>query len=196
MLQDSNGDGSGLLSNVVKLLPVYAVYVFIAGWTFNDYYFRYFGVNPKWLDIAFHDTLTKGFTILFAGGGLKLGLLYALMIGVPLVAEGSLELQKHNRIRIVLKIILIAALTAILPLIYWISRAAGINQAKTDKGSQSTLPTVSFTSNKHQYRGHLLFMKSGTYFVHNVDEKDESEVQELSIFRAEDVSDIRVVEFK
>jgi len=195
MPQDNNGDGDGILSNVVKLLPVYAVYVFIAGWTFSDYYFRYFGVSPRWLDIAFHDTLTKGFTILFGGGGLKLWLVYGLMLAVPLVAEGSRELN-HNLIRKVLEIILIVALAVILPLIYWISREAGINQAKIDKGSQSLLPTVSFTVNKHQYRGHLLFVRNGTYFVHNVDQKDESEVQEVSIFRAEELSDITIVEFK
>jgi hypothetical protein len=197
MPQDNSGDGAGILSNVVKLLPVYAVYVFIAGWTFSDYYFRYFGVNPRWLDIAFHDTLTKGFTILFKGGGLKLWLVYALMLVVPLVAEGSRELQNHNLIRRVLKpILIVAALAAILPLIYWISREVGINQAKIDKGIESSLPTVSFTVNKHQYRGHLLFVRNGTYFVHNVDQKDESEVQEVSIFRAEEVSDIKIVEFK
>jgi hypothetical protein len=188
MPQDNNGDGAGVLSNVVKLLPVYAVYVFIAGWTFFDYYFRYFGVSPKWLDIAFHDTLTKGFTILFGGGGLKLWLVYGLMLAVPLLAE-----RKHNLIR---RFLLISALVAILPLIYCISREVGINQAKIDKSSQSSLPTVSFIVNKHQYRGYLLFVRNGMYFVHNVDQKDESEVQEVSIFRAEEVSDIRIVEFK
>ncbi len=196
MRQDNNGDSDGILSNVVKLLPVYAVYVFIAGWTFSDYYFRYFGVSPRWLDIAFHDTLTKGFTILFGGGGLKLWVVYVLMLAVPLGAEGSRELQNHNLIRRALEIILIVALAAILPLIYWISREVGINQAKIDKGSQSSLPTVTFTVNKHQYSGHLLFVRNGTYFVHNVDQKDDSEVQEVSIFRAEEVSDIRIVEFK
>lgn len=195
MPQDNDRDDAGVLSNVVKLLPVYAVYVFIAGWTFSDYYFRYFGVSPRWLDIAFHDTLTKGFTILFSGGGLKLWLVYGLMLAVPLVAEGSSELQNHNLIRRGLEIILIFALAAILPLIYWISREVGINQAKIDKGSQSSLPTISFTVNKHQCKGHLLFVRNGTYFIHNVDQ-NESEIQEVSIFRAEEVSDIKIVEFK
>ncbi len=195
MPQDNDGDSAGILSNVVKLLPVYAVYIFIAGWTFYDYYFRYFGVNPRWLDIAFHDTLTKGFTILFGGGGLKLWLVYGLMLAVPLVAGGSRKLN-HNLIRRVLETILIVALAVILPLVYWISRDVGINQAKIDKGSQSSLPTVNFTVNKHQYCGHLLFVRNGTYFVHNMDQKNESEVQEVSVFRAEEVSDIRIIEFK
>lgn len=194
MAQD-NSD-SGILSNVIKLLPIYAIYVFVAGWTFNDYYFRYFGVNPRWLDIAFHDTLTKGFTILFEAGGWKLWVVYALMLAAPLVAESLRGLQGHGRIRRVLEIILVAVLVGILPLIYRVSREAGINQAKIDKGSGSSLPTISFTASKRPYRGHLLFLKSGTYFVHNVDERDVSEVQEVSIFRAEEVSDIRVVEFK
>ena len=47
---------SGVISSVIRLLPIYVVYVFLAGWTFYDYYFRHFGVNPRSLDIAFHDT--------------------------------------------------------------------------------------------------------------------------------------------
>ena len=187
---------SGVLSSVIKSLPIYAVYVFVAGWTFYDYYFRYFGVNPRWLEIAFHDTLTKGFTILFEVSGWKLWVVYALMLAVPLVAESLRSLQNHSSIRRVLEMALVATLVGLFPLIYWISREAGINQAKADKGSGSSLPIISFTANKRPYKGHLLFLKSGTYFVHNVDERVESEVQEVSIFRAEEVTDVRVVEFK
>ena len=180
----------------LKLLPVYAVYVFIAGWTFSDHYYRYFGVNPKWLDIDFHDSLTKGFTILFGGGGARLGCLYLLMVMVPLMSEGLHEVGNHPTVRRLLECILVLTLAGILPLIYWISRDAGISQAKVDKSDRSTLPTINFTVNKHPYQGHLLFVKNGMYYIHNVQDKPESKVQEVSIFRAEDVSDITLIEFQ
>src|SRR5213593_907902 len=114
-------ESSGLLSNIVKLLPLYAVYVFLAGWTFSDYYYRYFGVNPRWLDIALHDTLTRGFTILFAGGK-GLWLVYGLMVLVPVVSESVRGLQNHMTVKKVLDFGLIILLVAIFVLIYWISR--------------------------------------------------------------------------
>src|SRR5712692_7436112 len=113
MPEDNNG--GGVLSNIVKLLPVYAVYVFIAGWTFSDYYFRYFGVNPKWLDLDFHDSLTKGFTILFGGGGARLACLYLLMVMVPLMSEGLHEVGNRPTVRRLLEGILVLTLAGILP---------------------------------------------------------------------------------
>jgi|SRR5713226_4147582 len=195
MPEDKNG--SGVLSNIVKLLPVYAVYIFIAGWTYSDFYFRSFGVNPRWLDIDFHDSLTKGFTILFGGGGAKrLGLVYLLMLIVPLVVEILHEVKNHPIVRRVLELVLVAALAGLLPLTYCISRKAGISQAKLDKSDQSMLPTINFSVNKHPYIGQLLFMKNGMYYIHNVQDKGKSVVMEVSIFRAEDVSDVTLVEFK
>jgi hypothetical protein len=194
MPEDKNN--GGILSNIVKLLPVYAVYVFVAGWTFSDHYFRYFGVNPKWLDIDFHDSLTKGFTILFGGGGVRLGCLYLLMVMVPLMSEGLHEVRNHPTVRRILEGILVLTLAGILPLIYWISRDAGISQAKLDKSSESTLPTINFTLKKRPYHGQLLFVKNGMYYIHDVQDEGRSKVQEVSIFRAEDLSDITLIEFQ
>jgi|SRR5713101_5848337 len=190
-------DSGGILSNIVKLLPVYAVYIFIAGWTYSGYYFRSFGVNPRWLDIDFHDSLTKGFTILFGGGGAKLlWFVYILMATVPLVAEALHEAENHPMVRRILELALVAALGGLLPLTYVISRNAGISQADLDKSNHSRLPTINFTFNKHPYIGQLLFMKSGMYYIHDVQDKGKSIVREVSIFRAEDVSDVTLVEFK
>jgi len=194
MPEDHND--AGLLSNMVKLLPLYAVYLFIPGWTFYDYYFRYFGVNPRWLDIAFNDTLTRGFAILFAGGK-ELWWVYVPMVIAPIVSEGLRGLQNRPILKRVLEYALVILLVCIPVVTYIISRDVGIRQAKLDKSDQSTLPTVSFTANKHFYRGNLLFIRNGMYFIHNLKEKDESrKVQEVSIFRAEEVSDMKIVEFE
>src|SRR6266478_4077401 len=83
---------SGLLSAVSKLLVLYAIYVFISGWAFLDYYFRYYGVDTRWLDLSIYDILIKGFTVLFTGGSL-LWPLYLILIAVPLIAERKLKNQ-------------------------------------------------------------------------------------------------------
>jgi len=181
---------------MVRLLPLYAVYVYIPGWTFYDYYFRYFGVNPKWLDIELHDTLTRGFAILFAGGK-ELWWVYLPMVAAPIVAESLRGLQNHPILKRTLEYVLVVLLVSIPFATYCISRDVGIRQAKLDKSDHSTLPTVSFTANKHFYRGNLLFFRNGTYFIHNLNEKGEPRrVQEVSIFRTEEVSDMKIVEFE
>jgi len=53
------------LSDVSMLLPLCVVYIFLSGWAFDDYYFRFFGLDPKFLDLGFHDTLVRGFTVIF-----------------------------------------------------------------------------------------------------------------------------------
>ena len=118
------------------------------------------------------------------------------MFLVPLLSEGLREVQPHGAIRKrILEAILICLLVGLLPLIYWFSRDAGISRAKIDKGS-ATLPTVSFTIAKQPHRGQLLFVRNGIYFVHNVEQNTEPKVQEISIFRSEEVSDMKIVEFK
>jgi hypothetical protein len=192
-----DNDDSGVLSNIVKLLPVYAVYVFIAGWTYSDFYFRSFGVNPRWLDIDFHDVLTRGFTILFGGGGTeRLWFVYLLMATVPIIVEALREVKGHPTVRRVLEFVVVAVLGGLLPLTYCISRRAGINQANLDKSDHSMLPTINFTVNKHPSIGQLLFMKNGTYYIHDVQAEGKSEVKQVSIFRAEEVSQVTLVEFR
>jgi hypothetical protein len=58
-------DREGLLSSTIKLLPLYGIYVFLSGWASLDSYYRFFGLDPKSLDIGLYDTLLRGFTILF-----------------------------------------------------------------------------------------------------------------------------------
>src|SRR5258708_36159885 len=76
----------GLIWAVSQVLVLYAIYVSISGWAFLDYYFRYFGLDTRWLDLSIYDILIKGFTVLFTGGAL-LWPLYIALILLPLVAE-------------------------------------------------------------------------------------------------------------
>ena len=65
MTGESKPDNS--LAEIAAVLPFYVVYIFLSGWAFDDYYFRSFGLDPKFLDRNFHDTLVKGFTVIFVG---------------------------------------------------------------------------------------------------------------------------------
>lgn len=193
-------DTGGLISTVSKLLALYAVYVFISGWAFLDYYYRYYGVDTRWLDLTTYDILIKGFTVLFTGGWL-LWPLYIALIALPLVAERKVQ----NRIWSVLAIT--AALLGILLGVYVVSRGAGEKMAQVDKGDSTTLPSVVFRSksSKLQYHGKLLGFRSGVYFIHGLalvpgqnslssDISESSSSLELSMIRAEDATDITVVE--
>jgi predicted outer membrane lipoprotein len=191
----AENNGGGVLSNVLKLLPVYAIYVFIAGWTYSDFYLRSFGVNPAWFDADFHDLLTRGFTIVF---GSKLLLwIYVVMVATPLAAEVVYE--RWGKLRWFLDLLLATAFGILLLLTYQGARDAGTNQAKVDQGDQSTLPVINLTIKQHYYVGHLLFLKNQTYYVHRL--KDVTPgisvprvLEMLSIFRAEEVSDVTIVE--
>jgi len=161
---------SGLLPLIAKLLPVYAIYVFVSGWAFWDYYFRYFGTDPRWLDIGFNDTLMKGFTVLFSdekhisasfleGAGL-LWLVYIALFLITLIVLQTIQSQVRSRL-------LIASLLAILLFfVYCISRSAGENRARQDSGDSTRLPTIVFTIGNSSYHGKLLALRNGTYFIH------------------------------
>ena len=122
---------SGLVSAVSKLLVLYAIYVFISGWAFLDYYFRYYGVDTRWLDLSVYDILIKGFTVLFTGGSL-LWPLYLILIAVPLIAERKLKNQVWSVFTVT--VLLLAVLLAV----YTVSRRAGEERARLDKSNNST----------------------------------------------------------
>lgn len=189
-----------MISTVSKLLLLYAVYVFISGWAFLDYYYRYYGVDTRWLDLTTYDILIKGFTVLFTGGWL-LWPLYVVLIALPLIAERKLQ----NRIWSVLAIT--ATLLVILLAVYVVSRRAGEKMAQADKGEGTTLPSIIFTSkaSKLKYHGKLLGFRTGVYFVHGValipgqntpvgDVSGSSSDLELSMIRADDITDTTVIE--
>lgn len=197
----AEGSEGGLASAVSKLLVLYAIYVFISGWSFLDYYFRYYGVDTRWLDFSIYDVLIKGFTVLFTGGWL-LWPVYLILIAGPLIAERKLK----NQIWFVLTITVL--LMGGLWLVYTISRRAGEEKARLDKGNESTLPAITFTykASRLQYHGKLLAFRAGTYFVHGVElipgqhaitaDPFEGSALELSLLRAEDLTDVMIIEHK
>lgn len=190
----------GILGAVSQLLVVYAIYLFISGWAFLDYYYRYYGIDTRWLDLGFYDTLVKGFTVLFTGGWI-LAIFYPMLILVPLA-----ERKFANGFRTMTVIIVL--LLAAVPVVYAVSRCAGERLAKVDKSDDSTLPTITFRSrmSKQQYHGKLLGFRSGLYFIHAVQLIPDKNTNsgpfegvgglELSLIRSEDISEVTVVEHR
>ena len=176
------------LSDVSMLLPLCVVYIFLSGWAFDDYYFRFFGLDPKFLDLGFHDTLVRGFTVIFIGARL-LGVLYVALLLVP-------PFLNISRWRPLIKILLMAALfIALLPAVYLISRSAGEQKARVDAGSMSTLPAVTFTFQKRSLIGKLLYMKGDIYFIHRVRSlggEDGGNI-ELSAYKASEIEEVKIV---
>lgn len=192
----------GLVSAVSQLLVLYAIYVFLSGWAFLDYYFRYFGLDTRWLDLSTPEILIKGFTILFSERWWVLWPIYVLLFSVPLIVER--KLQKRFDIALAVVVFLLCMLFPI----YLVSRSVGEKVAVVDKGVNSTLPAITFTAklSRTQYHGKLLWFRSGTYFVHDVElipgqngktaDISPGSALELSIIRAEDVVDVAVIEHK
>jgi hypothetical protein len=178
------------LSDVSMLLPIYVVYLFLSGWAFNDYYFRFFGLDSRFLDVSFHDTLLRAFTLIFATADWTLWFLYGSLFLVP-------PLVNRFALRSALKIVLLSIFfVALLLWIYFISRSAGEQKARIDKGDLSTLPAITFTLQKQPLVGKLLYMKGELYFVDRVrPQGDEKPGQlQLSLYKASEIEDVKIVE--
>lgn len=183
-------DNSGLISTASKLVGLYVIYVFLSGWAFNDYYFRFFGIDPRFLDVSFYDTVLKGFVVLFTGAK-WLWAVYALLLVLPIVLDSALRRWPVTR-TLLLATIMVAALIPI----YIVSRSAGESKARTDKGDHSSLPGITFSVQKRRYVGKLLYLKGDTYFIDRVRPLGEEGQMnlKLSVYKAADLSDVKVIE--
>ena len=178
-----------LLSDISALLPLYVVCIFLSGWAFDDYYFRLFGLDPRFLDLGFHDTLVKGFTIIFAGASWL-----TVPYGALLLVTLFLSLIRWPPW---VKFLFMAVLfTALLLSVYLISRSAGERAARIDKGDHSTLPDITFSLGKRALIGKLLFVKGDAYFVHrlrHLGDESGGELQ-LSVCKASEIQDVEITE--
>lgn len=198
----AGGDDSDLLSTLSKLLPVYAIYLFVSGWAFWDYYYRYFGIDPRSLDIGFYDTLMKGFTVLFTAEKLTVmsflegaGLLW--LIYVALIVLTVVVLKKVGQ-RLSSSIVITTLLILILLAVYFISRNAGLERARLDTSDETRLPAIVFTDGTCTYHGKLLLLKGETYFINGVapigtgNQCPVSGNLQISIYRASELSEVKI----
>jgi hypothetical protein len=173
-----------VVSKLSGLIGLYAVFVYLSGWTFLDYYYRSFGLNTTWLDISITETLMKGFIILFEGGQL-LWFIYVFVVVVPVLFEVFPRLRVHIMAQIVIACLMLSCL----PIAYYISKSAGEKAAAIRQGPQTALPDVSFeiqcgrAFKKHV--GKLLYVKNGFYYLHRVQPLEGQSVKQEKPWKQE-----------
>jgi hypothetical protein len=209
----------GFIAKLTQLLALYVVYVFLSGWTFFDFYYHQFGVDPRSFDLPVQETLVKGFTILFTSGT-WLWPLYAAMLMVPLLVDGSAALRDRLWVRPVLGLFMLGVLLGV----YFISRNAGVSEAMKDQGSSGRLTPVTFslkacverrekkteltqgtalktkkeTAAKPEncdYNGEILIFRNGTYYMYKVVPLRQPLPQKglaVLVYRAEDLINVNL----
>jgi hypothetical protein len=175
------------------MVGIYAGYVFLSGWAFLDSYFRFFGIDPKSLDISFYETLTKGFTPLFSDWSVRtvaLWTVYIVILVVPIVLEKPLKTS------VGIRVVLVLFFAGLFPTIYFLARGAGEERARLDTGDNSRLADIIFTlPNEAPLHGRLVLLRAGTYFIHGVVPLTQpSNGKQLSIFSAEKFKEVKVTE--
>jgi hypothetical protein len=166
-MPDQDSKTNGLVTTLTQLFALYVVYVFLSGWTFFDYYYREFGLDPRWLDLPAQEILVKGFTILLTGGT-ALWLIYTVMLVGPVLVEESPALRSKTWVRAALPLFLLGILAAV----YWASARAGKDEAKIDKGPHTRLVLITFSQRTPGgstgaqmvgFTGQVLAFRNGVY---------------------------------
>ena len=195
MAKADTSNGDSWIAKIPAFLGLYLIYLFVSGWTFGDFYLRELGLSPRWLELSVYDILITGFTVLFTGGR-WLWPFYLLALLVPILLE-TFVWGRYVWPRLASALVLFGVIFPI----YFVSRAAGVQQARIDQNpASSRLPVITFSlKDGKRYVGKLLYLKNGTYFVReardiaSTNAEDKSLSITLSIYRAEDVHDVTVI---
>ncbi len=206
------------IAKLTQLVALYVVYVFLSGWTFFDFYYRQFGVDPRWFDLPVQETLVKGFTVLFTSGT-WLWACYGIMLLVPLWVDGSAKLRDRFLVRMLVGGVMIGVLLCV----FFISKSAGISEAKHDQaGTPTRLAPVTFTlkacaernelkskeisrTGQHKvlqettlpkcdYSGQILIFRNGVYYLYKVAPLREQPPANLAlqVYRAEELINLTI----
>lgn len=203
------GEDKKELSNTVVgkisgLVGLYAIFIFVSGWTYFEAYYSSFGLYARWLDLSITETLTKGFVILFEKHGGWLWLIYVFVLVVPVMFEVIPRLGTHIRTQIAVACVMLA----LLPLTYFIARSAGLEAASKNQGDSTNLPYIRFATKCGLFSGRLLFMKDHDYYVHDLmqDQAPKGDAiclahspqvhgnHFLHIYRLEDIHSVEILE--
>jgi hypothetical protein len=187
-------DANDLLDAALKLVPFYIGYLFLSGWSFNSYYFRTLGLDARYLDISFYDTVVRGVILVITNHNLLIAAL--LLVAVPIL----IRVWLHNKP--VLTTVLMLGVLGITFYTYRRSQIAGADRASLDQGNNTSLQSLSFKYAGVYRIGRLVYLKGDTYFIHNVHTLDNvashrgepPALPQISIFKASELSDVRVVE--
>lgn len=194
---------STIVGKISGLVGLYAVFVFISGWTYFDAYYSSFGIYARWLDLSVTETLTKGFLIVFEQHGRLLWLIYVFVVVVPVIFEVAPRFKTHIKSQIIVAAIMLACL----PATYFISRRAGLSAASTNQGNNTHLPFIRFNTKCGMFSGRLLFIKDHDLYIHDLTQDNEVKTNGcfvlsqkergnhfLYIYRLEDVKEVEIIE--
>jgi hypothetical protein len=202
--KDKHDQPSTIVGKISGLVGLYAVFVFISGWTYFDAYYSSFGIYARWLDLSVTETLTKGFFILFEPHGLWLWIIYVFVVVVPVIFEVVPRFKTHIKSQIVVAAIMLACL----PATFLISRRVGLFAASQNQGNDTSLPFIRFNTKCGMFSGRLLFIKDHDLYIHDLTQdneikpntdcfvlsRQESVNHFLYIFRLEDVKQVEILE--
>jgi hypothetical protein len=161
--QEKENESTTIIGKISSLIGLYAIFIFLSGWTYLDYYYRAFGIYSRWLDISVAETFTKGFEILFQGGSL-LWIIYVFVLVVPILFEVFPRFRKH----IIVQILLACLLLSCVPLTYLIASRVGQQAGLDNQGDHTYLNSIRFSTECGTYIGNLLYIKDDTYYVHDL----------------------------
>jgi hypothetical protein len=192
-----------VVSTIASLFGLYAIFVFISGWTFFDSYYSAFGLYARWLNLSPIDVLTKGFIILFEPHGSAVWLIYIFVLVVPVLFEIIPDLRARPFTQLVVACLLLACL----PLTYFVSRRAALAAAASNQGTSTNLPYIRFATGCGLFSGRLLFVKDHDFYIHDLTTDKGKSVDAcltlspkangnrfLYLFRFEDVHEVEILE--
>jgi hypothetical protein len=212
----------GLVAKLTQLLALYVVYVFLSGWAFFDHYYREFGADPRWFDLPLQETLVKGFTVLFTNGALLWVLYLALVLIPLLTDDPKLRDRMWVRVStgvfMIVALVGIYFLSAragasaamedkgtptrlALSTFSWkpcLDRREAVekqrNAASNIRADKKGKNSNAAMKESCDYSGQILIFRSGTYYMYKVAPLGEQAkaTLELRVFRAEDLSDLRI----
>ena len=196
-MSNANGNADGVLTITLKLVPLLLGYLFLFGWTFYYYYFASFGLDERFVDIGFYDTVVKGLTVLLHGSIFPTLLVLFLFLAVSAFLKAW-----WDKNRWLPDVILLAALLVIPICGYRLYRSAGLERASIDQGPNTKLPNIVFKQAGASMVGKLVYLKGDTYFIHDVRpdrdvrpvSNEPESLHQLSILKASELSDVKVIE--
>lgn len=195
----------GLSSKFGHWTALYAIYLFLAGWSYIRYYFTAFGVDAGWLDLGLNDTIAQGFSVLF-GTGWLLSLVYLAVFLLSVIVEFFSDAHSRG-----VNTFTVCVLVILFPVTFFVARYAGVTQANKDRSGKTSLPTITFAVERCAYRGKVVYVKAEAIYVFNLAYLDtpaksvtcpfdlagaSPDVPQLWLLRSSELKDIRIVHYQ
>jgi hypothetical protein len=185
MAQDKN-----FLTTLVTFLPIQVVELYLAGWTYNRFYYLPFGIDQRFFEFGPYDQASKGFALCREDGWLLVTFLIA-SITLPVIFHVDFKKKSQEVVRIT-GIFLLLSLSAWFAYIQ--ASRDGRRDAERDLSDKSQLVSVNFVYRGVHYRGQLLGIKGETILVSRLDPfTGKPDMYDIAIYRSGDLQDLKII---